>query len=97
MEVLLDKGVTERHVDRSDKPWQVMQHSRKVGVFFRVFFLSSPLLSSTLASSTSSSIGNSGPLTCMLLWLRQLQEQCLPSSPSACGAFVLISGDAHEK
>ena len=31
MEVLLDKGVTERRVERSDKPWVVMQHSRKVG------------------------------------------------------------------
>ncbi|XP_070208433.1 diacylglycerol kinase theta-like isoform X1 [Littorina saxatilis] len=29
MEVLLDKGVTERRVERTDKPWQVMQQSRK--------------------------------------------------------------------
>ena len=30
IEVLLDKGVVEKRVERSDKPWQVMQHSRKV-------------------------------------------------------------------
>ncbi|KAK7489220.1 hypothetical protein BaRGS_00019598 [Batillaria attramentaria] len=29
MEVLLDKGVTERRLERTDKPWQITQHSRK--------------------------------------------------------------------
>ncbi|XP_076437790.1 diacylglycerol kinase theta-like [Babylonia areolata] len=29
MEVLLDKGVAERRVDRGDRPWQIMQQSRR--------------------------------------------------------------------
>ena len=32
VEVLLDKGVSEREMRHEEKPWEVVQESRKVGL-----------------------------------------------------------------
>lgn len=34
VEVVLDKGVSERELSQDDKPFLIMQKSRKVGIIF---------------------------------------------------------------
>lgn len=34
VEVLLDKGVAERMLDREERPWELIQQARKVSYFF---------------------------------------------------------------
>lgn len=33
IEVLLDKGVSEKILEKNDKPWQLIQQSRTVSIF----------------------------------------------------------------